>query len=194
MSAPGAIIGTAGGSLNAGSAGWAANADVARVGQRGEQRTARVLNALALQPGGPTVLHDLRIPIPGFSANIDHAVISGSDVTLLDSKSWKPGFYWTLGATRRGLTRFPFADKRTLPTAVSAIAKHLQRAGVSAHLRPSLLVIWPSSPNGSTALWAYHPQSAVAVTGGAFERCAARRVGTRSADPRVVAALRSLVH
>ena len=36
------------------------------------------------------VLHDLRIPIPGFKANIDHAVVSGRSVLLIDSKMWKP--------------------------------------------------------------------------------------------------------
>lgn len=30
------------------------------------------------------MLHDLRIPIPGFKTNIDHAVISGRSVLLIN--------------------------------------------------------------------------------------------------------------
>lgn len=192
--APGGVIGTAGGSLVGAGATWARNAQVANAGKRGEELTARVLNALALQPGGPTVLHDLSIPIPGFTANVDHVVVSGRRVTLLDSKTWKPGFYWTLGGTRRGLERFSFADKKTLPTAERAFGSMLSRLGVTASFRPSVLVVWPSSPAHATSLWAYRPQSAVAVTGDAFARRAARLVGNDSADPRIVAALRTLVH
>ncbi|OOP59265.1 hypothetical protein BMF89_21285 [Arthrobacter sp. SRS-W-1-2016] len=45
------------------------------------------------------VLHDLRIPLPGFKANIDHAIVSGKSVLLIDSKMWKPGFYRQCSAT-----------------------------------------------------------------------------------------------
>ena len=191
---PGAVIGTAGGSLVGAGSTWAKNEQVARAGKQGEELTARVLNRLAVQPGGPTVLHDLRIPIPGFVANIDHVVVSGRTITLLDSKTWKPGFYWTFGATRRGITSFPFGDKKTLPTAKRALASHLQRAGVDARFRSSILVVWPSFTTRSMSLWAFRPQDAIALTGTSFERRVSRLVGHAAADPRVVAALRTLVH
>jgi hypothetical protein len=54
--------------------------------------------------------------------------------------------------------------------------------------------VWPSSKNGSLSMWALRPQSAIAVSGDAFARRAARLVGTSTADPRIVAALRTLVH
>lgn len=195
---PGAVIGVPGGSLTGAGATWAVNTGVARAGQRGEQLTARVLGALALQPGGPTVLHDLRIPIPGFTANIDHAVVSGDTITLLDSKMWRPGFYWTLGAlggTHRGLERFDSADKKTLPTARASLERHLQAYRIpSFRFGRSALVVWPSNAHAAITLWAYRPQNARAFTGPAFARHAARFLGTEPANPSIVIALRELVH
>lgn len=188
---PGTVIGDAGGSLQ--HAEWAANQGVADIGRGGEVRTAAVLNRLALQPGGPTVLHDLSIPIPGFQANIDHVVVSGTTVTLLDSKVWRPAFYWTpLGGTRRGWSRFPYADKKTLPTGVGALEKLLASRGVRARFATSLMVVWPSSQHGALRVWAARPSQARAITGAHLERRTSFLVGTRPADPHVVHVLASL--
>src|SRR3954453_8392557 len=95
------IYGTAAAGLN--NAAWARNQDVADIGAAGEKRTAQILDGFA---GKAAILHDLRIPIPGISANIDHVVVSGRRVLILDSKVWKPGIYWSLGgANRRGFER-----------------------------------------------------------------------------------------
>ncbi len=37
--------------------------------------------------------------MPGFKANVDHTIVSGKSVLLIDSKIWKPGFY---GSPQRG--------------------------------------------------------------------------------------------
>lgn len=101
----------------AGSPLWAANASIARIGRQGELRTAALIDAAARRYGF-TVLHDLRVPIPGFSANADHIVVSGRQVLLLDTKVWRPGFYWTFdGASFRGFSRFAPADKKTMKLA-----------------------------------------------------------------------------
>ena len=81
-------LGRPGGSLVG--ATWAANAAAAKVGRAAELKTALVLDGLAARPGGPTVLHDLGIPIPNISANIDHVVVSGRRVLVIDSKGWRP--------------------------------------------------------------------------------------------------------
>jgi len=192
LQVPGAVIGRPGGSLSGAAAGWAKNAQVAQIGQRGELQTAHILNRLATAPGGPTVFHDLTIPIPGFTANIDHVVVSGRTVTVLDSKVWKPGFYWTLGGTRRGLEPFRFADTKTLPTAVAALRRHLQTFRLEPQFGRSVLVVWPSS-TGPMQMWAFRPQAAVAVPGHQFAHRARHLVGVSPADPRTVAALRALV-
>lgn len=49
---------------------WVANDRVARQGREGELQTARVLDRLADRRA--VVMHNLRIPIAGISANIDH--------------------------------------------------------------------------------------------------------------------------
>jgi hypothetical protein len=191
--APGQVVGRAGGGLD--NATWAKNDAVARIGKSGEVRTAAILDALAAKPGGPTVLHDLRIPIPGFTANIDHVVVSGRTVYLLDAKVWRPGFYWTVrGRTRRGLSRFTPAEKKTMPMAQRAVTGYLANHRVVAEIAHPLLVVWPSSDRSPMHLWAMVSPGAGVVTGARFAAKAHRLVGTRPADPVVVAVLAHLVN
>lgn len=191
------VLGIPGGGLT--NATWAVNEEVAAIGQRGEEMTAALLNTIA-RIGGPTVMHDLRIPIPNITANIDHIVVSGKKVVIVDSKVWAPGFYWTLGGhTRRGLTRFPPADKRTVPMAVQSISRLLIGAGVKYRLS-SLLVVWPSSKSGSLSLWAYRPQRhengdmtrVVAVRANTIP--VHRLFGSAPSDPDIVKALVPLLN
>lgn len=193
MAGRGQVLGRAGGSLD--NAAWAHNDAVARVGKSGEVRTAAILNELANHPGGPTVLHDLNIPIPGFSANIDHVVVSGTTVYLLDAKVWKPGFYWTVsGRTFRGVSRFTPADKKTMPMAVDAVTRFLAKRQVRAKVARPLLVVWASSQRSPMHLWALTSPGARVVTGERLAARARRLVGTKPADPAVVAALSHLVN
>lgn len=198
-----AVLGTAGGGL-ADSSGWAANADVARIGQAGEVKMAGVLDRLA-RPGGPAVLHDLRIPIPGFTANIDHVVVSGRRVLILDSKMWKPGFYWTVGGkTRRGAHRFVVASRsgrpaypaetRTMSMAYDSITRFLRDRGVAATVAQPIVVVFPSSPRTRLRVSLLRFPGARVMTGDSFTRRARGIVGRRAADPMVVAALAELVN
>ncbi|WP_162458264.1 nuclease-related domain-containing protein [Pseudactinotalea terrae] len=187
---PGQVIGRPGGGLEAGRNQWAANADVARQGHAGELRTAAVLDPIARTPGGPTVLHDLTIP--GSRANIDHALVRGSDVLLIDSKQWKPGRYWTLPGlgTFRGRERFSYADKATMAMAVDKVRTHLEANGVQARVLTPLVVIWPSSKRGTVRTLFLRIPCARVIAGDSL----ARAVGTgRAADPQVVAALAKLL-
>lgn len=191
---PGQVFGRAGGGMD--NATWAKNDAVARIGKSGEIRTAAVLDVLARRPGGPTVMHDLKIPIPGISANIDHLVISGRTLYLIDAKVWKPGFYWTTGGTtRRGLARFAPADKKTMPMASAALARYLvprTRGGVT--VATPLLVVWPSSERSTTHLWAMSSPGANVIGSAKFTARAHRMVGTKPADPDLVQALLPLVN
>lgn len=156
------------------------------VGASAEKDTAHTLNVLALKPGGPTVLHDL--DIPGSQANIDHVVVSGSKVILLDSKKWKPGFYWTIfGKTFLGLKRVAHADKRTLPMAMDK----LESLGV--HVNCSYLVVYPSSSRKRLLLLFYRPRGAGVIKGKNLEKRLRVMGGLRSADPNVVSTLAPLV-
>lgn len=186
------MFGRAGGSLaDSSSAQWAVNADVAKIGARGEIRTGMILDKIALLPGGPTVLHD--VSIPGSAANIDHLVISGNRILLVDSKVWRGGFYWTLGRTRRGSEVFPPADKRTLPMAQDRLATFLSGRHVVSDFATPLLVVWPSVDQHPIQLWAMRAPGAKALPGVTFERSASRFMGRRPAHPALVSALLPLV-
>lgn len=166
----------------------------ASVGRDGEQRTARALNKYC-KPGGPTVLHDLVLPMKGIQANIDHLVISGKEVRILDSKMWAPGFYWTfLGHTRRGFTRVDHADKQTMTMATTAINKWLSTTStVRFTMKRPVLIIWPSSTRRGTRLGFYRPVGARAVSGKGLTLRHHRLVGTKPADQNLVGALLPLV-
>lgn len=190
----GEVIGHAGASLGAGLFG-----EKGKVGQRGERRSEELLARVAAN--GATIAHDLRIPIPGFKANIDHAIISGRTVTLIDTKVWRSGIYWTLGGkTRRGLTSAEYCDKKTLPTGVDAISRHFDRMGVKdVTFRQSVLLVW--TPGGDTEpnFLFYRPQgarviSAGATPGAATARRIARHAGTNPAHPQVVDAISTILY
>jgi hypothetical protein len=193
MARIGAVIGKPGGSLRA-AASWSNNIAAAKAGVRGEISTAKILDGLAALPGGPTVLHDLRIPIPGINANIDHIVVSGRNVTIIDSKVWKPGFYWTFaGMTFRGAERFTPADKQTMPMAHKAINGLLLRARLRANVRKPLLVVWPSNSRNAMKLLLLRSPGTKAMTADRFTTKAASAAGAKAADPQLVEQLRHLV-
>lgn len=192
----GEVIGVAGFSLERTGTAWAANADVAVIGGRGERRTAEALNTLARRPGGPTVLHDLIIPVGGTSANIDHVLVAGRTVVLIDTKVWKPGFYWTLNSrTRRGLEPFTYADKATMSWAVASLSRYLSARPGSAHARMAtpMLLVWSSQAQHPVRLWAQSPPRATSVPASS----GLRRLGLpryrRSAEVSIVQALIPLV-
>ena len=65
---------------------FARNIGTAKAGAKFEKRTAKVLNELSKQCA---VLHDVRIPLAGVKANMDHIVVAGKHVMLIDTKGWK---------------------------------------------------------------------------------------------------------
>ena len=185
----GVILGVPGGGLLAGQV--QGNAGVIAAGVDGEIRTAAVLNSFADKPGGPAVLHDLRIPAHGIKANIDHAVVSGNRVLLIDSKVWAPGFMWRgPGGTWRGLRRFAPADKQTLPMAERIYDTYLSKYGANRIAFP-LLVVWPSTSTGpGVTTWAWRPSGSDVVAGHKLERLIKRFIGrTQGASPTLVQAL-----
>jgi len=187
----GQIIGRAATSLS-GDTRWATNAGTVSAGTRGEAATAYVLNQMA---GSTeiTVMHDVSVPIPGMSINIDHVVIASNRVMLIDSKSWKPGFLWTFGGkTRRGFQPFAACDKKSVQMAQEAFTAYLSMYDV--HLTVPVVVVWPSRREGKVSLWAATFPSARLVHGAALERVVRRAVPvTKQADPRIVQRIRSLV-
>lgn len=169
----GRVVGTPGRGLLAGDVHGSAG-DVS-AGVAGERQTASVLDALAARPGGPWVFHDLTMPSPRLRANIDHAVVYGSHVWLIDSKMWRSGFYWTVdGVVVRWGARVPGGSGDTLRMADRLVTGMLRNkvnrvdgvgsapgAGFTVH-RP-VLAVW--APSGSHRLWAVRPPGVDVVAG-----------------------------
>lgn len=124
----GASYGVPGGSLVEGQdVSWAKNAGAAEAGRQGEVIVGTALNTLVADSAGGVVIHDVRVPIPGFTSNIDHVVVGGSKVLLIDAKRWKPGLYLSLGSRAyRGLTRVEHIEKRSMETAHRAMVSYLR--------------------------------------------------------------------
>jgi hypothetical protein len=195
---PGQTAGTAGGSLAG--ATFTANKGVAAAGARGERQTAAILDELATRIGGPSVLHDLSIPVPGVSANVDHVVVSGRKITIIDTKVWAGNIYWTIaGKTYRGLSRFKVtgkngdsfpAEKRTLPMARDAYAKYLGIPATDIRLG---LIIWPTGPKALSTFLFRSPGGVTVADGNKLTAARAGRLfGNRPADPNIFVALTRL--
>lgn len=194
------ILGVAGGGLR--NAQWAANAAVAKIGQSGEQQTAATLERFAAPDNGVTVLHDLHIPIPNFNANIDHVVVSGSSIHIIDTKVWKPARYWTIaGMSFRGFKRFEPAEKKTMAMAVDALERYLNKKNVRASIEVPVVAISPSSTRKKLKVGLLSIPGARAMTWRQFVRYAdktftpAGRIGrgAKPADPAVVNELAHLL-
>ncbi|WP_159599165.1 nuclease-related domain-containing protein [Agromyces humi] len=194
----GRVYGRAGGSLEHGT--FAANADVAKRGADGERRTAKILDVLTRS--GVAVFHDLNMPGTKYAANVDHVIVSGNHVTIVDSKVWQGAFYWTLGgATFRGLRRFSArtrdgkvsypAEKRTLPMARDLLAEHL---GISPSKIRLALIIWPTGPKPLSTVFFRPPGSPKVINGQTLSAVEAGvRFGRKPADPHLVSKLATLL-
>lgn len=166
---------------------WAVNDGVARAGAKGEQKTEALLNGFAKKAA---VLHDLRIPIPGFKANIDHAIVSGKDVLLIDSKMWKPGFYWSPLGYRRGWEKVPHIGK-SQEYVSRAMRSFLD--GTGAHILQPHLVIWSSRDGQPVSTWLLNVPGATVVNGLRIVPTVKSFIGRQPADPAIVNRLRELL-
>lgn len=127
----------------------------------GEQATAKLIEQIFSTEPDVHVFHDLRIPGPALkgNGNIDHVIVRGHNLVVVDSKRWKPGFLWTVGGhTRRGAAAFPDADKRTVGLAMDRLREYLTLPGAA----PSTLSIHGvvlAHPSGTGRLvgWLYRP-------------------------------------
>lgn len=186
------IIGTAGDGMD-GDTSWAANADVVRVGRDGEQRTGRLLDAFARKHPGVAILHNLQPPHPRVRINIDHVVVTGRTVHVVDSKVWRRGFYWTFGSRSFcGIRRDRHAEKRTVQIATESIERLLTAQGIRGRVREGLVVVWPGKGSKASRFWALRVPGAKAVPAHRFARSLRRRFGTTPAEPQIVSALAAL--
>jgi hypothetical protein len=112
-----------------GSAATPFGADEVRAGVRGEVSTARLLDLLLDIPG-VNVFHGLRFP-GSETADVDHAVVHGQTVYLIDSKQYRPGVY-SWGADREILGPAGTRYKNHMAAARAGYEQILER-GVRVH-------------------------------------------------------------
>lgn len=193
------VYGTPGGSLKH-SKPWAVNQTVAQIGQNGEQQTAKILNQLAATHPGMTVIHDIITPglNPKYVVNIDHLVISGQRLLLLDSKVWQPGQYWTiLGKSHRGLTPTPHLDKKTMLMSRNGLSDWL-RDTARLHVQPrnihTLVAAWPSNNHKPLHVTFAHMPGARIIHAQKLAPWLTRHGWCHPADPFLEAALAGLAN
>jgi len=88
-----------------------------KAGVRGEQNTAELLKLVSEIPG-TNVFHGLRFP-GSANADVDHAVVNGTTVFLIDSKQYRPGVYqWESEESNEIIT----GDGRTYENHMAAAA------------------------------------------------------------------------
>lgn len=154
-------FGTPGGSLTGQQAKYGRGKTSA--GLDGEVRTAKMLDRMFRKAEDVVCFHDVNIP--NAKANADHVIVRGNKVVVIDSKSWSPGFYWTMGGTsRRGWSPYKPADSKTVPMAVDRIAKHLQGTGAEV---VGIVAVHKSRP-GIWSMLLLRPHSRTLPAGRAF--------------------------
>lgn len=150
------IYGKGGASVSKGGA-WAKNDAVAKIGAAGEKKVAGALAPYFSSPSSAALFHDLAVP--GRRANIDHLIVSGNKVLLLDTKVWKTGFYYTVFShTFRGLTPVSHADKKTYQMLTYDLKKFLEPVGAKI-LTPAVIVL---GKGGKAKVGMYRPKGAKA--------------------------------
>jgi hypothetical protein len=185
-----AVFGRPGASLEVGQS-WAKNDAVIKHGAAAERRTAELLDTL---PDRFAVFHDLRVPTNKITANIDHAVLVGKHLILIDTKAWAGGTYWSFrGTNRRGLKRVDHISKKTMLIAESSMKAAFTNLGVTVH--QPLIAVWPSSSRSAVKLINPFVPASRVIHAAALPALVQRMVGRRdkSADPALVNALKKLL-
>lgn len=144
-------FGEAGGSLEAGGAGFRSARGAQLAGAKAERRTAAVLDQFAATSSA-VVLHDLIVTTGGREWNIDHLVIGPSGVIVVDSKAWKALTMWTTRSGRcfRGTRRWFAPKERFTPGETSSMASAVRIIAGAARGATvvGLVAVWPTG-NGS---------------------------------------------
>ncbi|MGP4994545.1 nuclease-related domain-containing protein [Glutamicibacter ardleyensis] len=132
------VFGVPGGGLE--NQNFARNSGTAKVGARYERRTAKVLDEFS---GECAVFHDVRIPLEGVNANIDHIVVAGNLALMVDTKAWLKGLYWTFPGSRtfHGIKSASHVDK-SLGMAHKAFVRLAQGEGT---FTKPLIAVWGSN-------------------------------------------------
>jgi len=183
----------------------------ASVGETGERRTADLLRIIQ-QERHPdrrfVVIHDVMLPSDRYKANIDHIVIAGKNVLIIDSKVWSPGFYATVAGhtyvlhskkTRnsynKAFARFEAGDHKTLPLTLSVLNSWAANNGLyPVTFMDPIMLVWPPEGKQNPSLRFYSPQgSAKAVSPEKARIRLANTIPNHAPDPILLRSFLSLL-
>lgn len=180
------IYGKGGGSAAKGGT-WAKNEAVAKIGAAGERKVAKALAPYFSSPSSAALFHDLAVP--GRRANIDHLIVSGRKVLLLDTKVWKAGLYYTVFShTFRGFTPVSHADKKTYQMLTHDLKKFLEPVGAKI-LTPAVIVL---GKGGKAKVGLYRPKGAKAYNLDEFIAKKISRMNLTPPEPAILSSINRL--
>jgi len=187
-------FGTPGGSLRDKNQSFASK-DRSKTGAAGEVKTAEIIRAYqSTLPESKcfTVVHDIMLPSEKYTVNIDHLIVTGSRLVVLDSKVWQPARYVSAFGRvyRMGngslFGRFTPAEKQTVQMICNVLAK---RFGVPVS---GALVVWSSQYNSEPQLGLYRPKGIKVLTGADLHRQLPKYVKSQAGDEALIRAVLKL--
>lgn len=167
-------------------------------GSAGEFTTAMILDGFA---GHAAIFHDLTLP--GGYGNIDHAVLTGNRLLLIDSKNWAAGRYWNIGKAyfrnwehrdppsnalanaHRMVSRHLETEGITLPTPVVALWSGTQSArhGITLNFRGEIIGVPVEKTKTARPFLHYRYPGARVIPGNDLHKTVTRFIGKRPAAP-----------
>lgn len=181
------VFGSAGASL-AGVRGW--RRESVESGLRGEVLTAELLENYVTRIPSARIFHSLAWP-GSVTADVDHAVLCGRRLVLIDSKHWRPGDYTVDGYGNLLRAGRPFLGSQVrLPHAVAAYQRLLPQCDVY-----GAVLIHPNRL-GAIKIWGNPWPWTLALTAHGFltQTCGWLAGEPDVIDTRAVALLRSMTY
>ena len=187
------VAGTAGGSLrDLARSSDPSVAGASKAGLYGEEATRDLLDRVLAQvdlkrPDRSDVFvrHDLSVPgAQGRhrGVNVDHIIIRGRRVVIVDSKVWESGFYWGTSRVgiRRGLTRLPHVERQSIYPSIRQWQSYLDRSVRGRVQVSGLLLVHPPRAAAAPSLWGVRLDDGVGLLGAeAAEKALVRSLSSR---------------
>jgi hypothetical protein len=151
------------------------------LGNKGEQLTSAQLDAVIRSRPQAAVFHRIKLP-KRRGVDVDHVIVAGTTVVVIDSKLWKGGTYWRVGPyVFRGLSYYKPASKTSLGFEVAELKKLLPR---KARLR-AFVAAW----GGKKRIFCRAPGGHPIVPGGLVANRVVAMLPEASPDPEILSAM-----
>ncbi|WP_067783504.1 nuclease-related domain-containing protein [Actinomyces vulturis] len=147
------------------------------IGASAERDTAAIIDDLSVEREND-ILHS--VPIASGKADIDHIVVGSKGVFVIDTKKWKPGWYFSIGSKcfricSGKIERFKAGESHSLSRSIESMrTKEIP-------VRGSAVVVWPSNSRGKChTLFMRYPGGIKVIKPSALKPRVSRTVGKKS--------------